>query len=147
MRKLVLVALALAPLLAFAGAPQHFTLAALFAPPAKSGANGAVAVTFTPLNADVHINENPAPRLKLDPEQKVLVDKQPPPPTRVEPYDPDKVRYLDLALPVIFPVAVAADAPKGPQSVKANIVYFYCSKAQGWCRRGATDVDVALTVR
>lgn len=147
MRKLAVVASALVPLLVFAAAPQHFTLAASFAPPAKAGANGAVAVTFTPLNTDVHINENPAPRLKLDPEQKVLVDKQPPAPARVEPFDPEKVRYIDLALPVTFAVSVAGDAPKGPQTVKANIVYFYCSKAQGWCRRGSTDVDVSLTVR
>lgn len=137
----------LAPLVASAGGPQHFTLVASYAPAAKSGANGAVAVVFSPLNADVHINESPAPRLKLDPDQKVLTDKQPPAPSRVEPFDPDKARYLDLALPVTFPASIAADAPKGPQTVKANVVYFYCSKAQGWCRRGATDVEIQLTVR
>lgn len=147
MRKAVLAALALAPLSTFAAAPEHFALAASYAPPAKAGGSGAIAVVFTPRATDVHINENPAPRLKLDPEQRVLVDKQPPAPSRVEPYDPAKVRYIDLALPVTFPVAVAADAPKGPQTVKATVIYFYCSKSQGWCRRGSTDVDVAVTVR
>jgi hypothetical protein len=127
--------------------PQHFTLTASYAPAAKAGGDGAIAVTFTPRDADVHINENPPARLKLDPEQKVLLDKQAPAPPRVEPFDPEKVRYIDLALPVVFPVAVAPGAPKGAQSVKATVVYFYCSKSQGWCRRGSTDVDVSVTVR
>jgi hypothetical protein len=147
MRKLALAALALAPLSALAAAPEHFSLAASYVPPSKAGANGTVAVLFTPKGDDVHINESPAPRLKLDPEQRVLVDRQPPAPARVEPYDPEKVRYIDLALPVTFPVGLAADAAKGLQTVKATVIYFYCSKSQGWCRRGSTAVDVAVTVR
>jgi hypothetical protein len=147
MRRIAVAALALAPLTAFSAPPEHFTLAASYVPPSKAGGSGTIAVTFSPKAADVHINENPAPRLKLDPEQKILVDKQLPAPARVEPYDPEKVRYIDLALPVTFPVVVAPDAPKGPQVVKASVVYFYCSKSQGWCRRGSTDVDVAVTVR
>ncbi|MFI5183066.1 MAG: hypothetical protein ACHQNV_01610 [Vicinamibacteria bacterium] len=127
--------------------PQHFTLSASYVPPARPTADGSIAVTFTARDADVHINENPPTRLRLDPEQKVLVDKQPPAPTRVEPFDPDKVRYIDLALPVLFPVSVAPGAPKGIQSVKATVVYFYCSKSQGWCRRGSTDIDVSVNVR
>jgi hypothetical protein len=134
----------LVPLSAFAAPLQHFTLAASFSPPPKPGGNGAVVVVFTPRDADVHINESPAPRLKLDPEQKVLIDKQPPAPSRVEPFDAEKVRYINLALPVTFPVTVAPGAPRGPQTVKANVVYFYCSKSQGWCRRGSTDVAVTV---
>jgi hypothetical protein len=126
--------------------PQHFTLTASYVPPAKAGGNGTVAVTFVARDAEVHINENPPVRLRLDPEQKILLDKQAPAPPRVEPFDPEKVRYIDLALPVVFPVAVAPGAPKGVQSVKATVVYFYCSKSQGWCRRGATDIDVPVTV-
>ena len=134
-------------LLAAPAGLQHFTLMASYTPAAKAGSDGAIAVTFTARDADVHINENPPARLKLDPEQKVLVDKQAPTPPRAEPFDPEKVRYIDLALPVVFPVALAPGAPKGPQSVKATVVYFYCSKSQGWCRRGSTDIDVPVTVR
>jgi hypothetical protein len=146
MRRLSLVVLVLAPVAAFAAGLQHFTLSASFVPPAKPGAVGAVAVTFTPKDADVHVNETPPPRLKLDPDQKVLVDKQPAPPARVEPFDPEKAKYLDLALPVTFPVAMTPGAPRGQQTVRANVVYFYCSKSQGWCRKGSTDVEVPVTV-
>ena len=64
--------------------PQHFDVAAAFEPPTKPGATGAIAVTFAPRDPDVHINEDPAPRLRLDLEQSALLDKQPPPPKTVD---------------------------------------------------------------
>jgi hypothetical protein len=103
-------------------------------------------VTFTAKDPDVHINEDPAPRLTLDPEQKVLVDKQPPRPARTGAVDPARARYLDLVLPVTFAVALAPGAPKGRQSVKATVNYFYCSKTQGWCRKGTTGIDVSVDI-
>jgi hypothetical protein len=105
-----------------------------------------VAVTFAPLDPDVHVNLEPAPRIKLDPAQRVLVDKQPPPPSRVATFDPETTRYLDPALPVYFPVALVAGAPKGSQSVKATVTYFYCSKREGWCRKGTAELNVPVSV-
>jgi hypothetical protein len=133
--------------LLLATGPQHFDLTAKFEPPARPGANGSIAVTFRGTDPDIHINETPAPRLRLGAEQAVLVDKQPPAPDKVQPYDPDTARYLDIALPVYFPVAVAAGAPKGAQTIPANVTYFYCSKRQGWCRKGTTEVAVTVDVR
>jgi hypothetical protein len=133
-------------LAAGAAGPQHFDLAAAFEPPAKPGTTGAIAVTFVPRDPDVHINEEPAPRLKLDLEQSAFIDKQPAPPKSVPTFDPDTARYLDLKKPVRFPVAFAPSAPKGPQGVKVNVVYFYCSQREGWCRRGTADLEVAVTV-
>jgi len=140
--------LVLAAVLAAApgGTSPYFTVAAVFAPPAKPGANAAIQLTFTGRDPDVKINEEPAARLKLDPEQSLLVDKQPPPGPSAPAFDPDKTRYLDLALPVSFPVAFAPGARKGPQTVKAAVTYFYCSKREGWCRKSTTDVEVPVTV-
>ena len=129
-----------------AAGPQHFTLSARFEPAAKAGAPAAIAVSFVPADPEVHINQEPPPRLKLDPTQNVLVDKQPPPPTRVVPYDPDTAKYLDTRLPVGFAVAWAPGAPKGPQLVRATVTYFYCSKREGWCRKGSTEVEIPVTV-
>jgi hypothetical protein len=134
------------PAAAFAAGPRHFIVTASFVPPAKAGSDGAIAVTFSPQDPEVYVNEEPAPRLKLDAAQSVLVDKQPPPPARVAAFDPETARYLAPKAPVRFPVALAPGATKGPQSVKATVTYFYCSKREGWCRKGATDVEVALTV-
>ena len=138
-------ALLLSPLLL--PGPQHFTLTAVFEPSAQAGHDAAVAVTFSGTDPLIHINEEPEPRLKLDPLQTVLVDKQKAPSGKGPEFDPDKARSLDLAQPVRFPVALSPTAPKGPQVVKATVVYFYCSKREGWCRRGSTEVEVPLTVR
>jgi len=127
-------------------APRHFDLVASFVPPGKPGASGAVAVTFRALDPDVRLNETPAPRLKLDLAQSVLVDRQTPAPSHVPDYDPLTARYLDLAKPVRFPVAFAPAAPRGVHTVKAAVVYFYCSMCEAWCRRGTSDIEVEVTV-
>jgi hypothetical protein len=144
---MALAALLLAPGLAFAAGPQHFELEASFVPPVKAGANGAVSVIFHPLTPDVELDESPQPRLKLALDQGVLLDKQPPPPKHVAPFDPETARFLDLALPVVFPVAIAPGAPKGTQPVTASVSYFYCSKTEHWCRKGTTAIEVKVPVR
>jgi hypothetical protein len=133
-------------LAALGAAPRHFEVAASFEPPKKAGAPAHVAVSFSPLDPDVHINEEPAPRLKLDISQAVLVDKQAPAPDKAAEWDPDNPRYLDLGRPVKFPVAIAPAAPRGGQTVKGTVVYFYCSSREGWCRRGMADVEVLVSV-
>ena len=138
--------LVLVPALLQAGVP-HFEVAAAFVPARRPGANAGVAVTFQPLDPDVRVNESPAPRLKLDLLQAVLVDRQPPAPGNVPDYDPCTARYLDLAKPVLFPVALAKGAPKGDQVVKGSVVFFYCSQRESWCRRGTAEIEIPVTVR
>jgi hypothetical protein len=130
---------------AFSQAGPHFNVSAAYVAPAK-GADGAVAVTFAALDPDVRVNEEPGPRLKLDPTQTVLVDKQKPAPSKGEAFDPEKAKYLDLSAPVLFAVGLSPDAPKGSQTVKATVTYFYCSKREGWCRKGTAPVDLSLDV-
>ncbi len=141
------VLLLLLPTIAVASALRHFEVMASFVPAKKAGANAKVAVTFQALDPDLRLNENPAPRLKLDLAQAVLVDKQPPAPARPPDYDPLVASYLDLSKPVLFPVAIAPTAPKGEQHVKATVVFFYCSQREAWCRRGTADVDIPVKVR
>jgi hypothetical protein len=134
--------------LAAAGLSSHaafFTLSVSYEPSSKPGANGAVVVVFTPRDEQVKLNQEPAPRLKLDETQKLLVDRQPPPAARVVPADPTAARYLDTAQPVRFPVALASGAPTGLHRIAATVTFFYCSKREGWCRKGSEPVE--LTVR
>ncbi len=134
-----------APLFA-ASSADYVTVVAAYTAPGRAGANGAITVMLTPKDTAVHVNEDPPPRLKLDAEQRVLVDKQPPPPSRVANADPDAAKYLDPRMPVSFPVALAPGAPKGVQTVKGNVVYFFCSKREGWCRRGSADIEVPVAI-
>ena len=133
-------------LLALAPGKEFFDLRATFVAPIKAGATPVIEVTFVSKDPDVHINEEPAPRLKLDVAQSVLVDKQPPLRPRTAPYDPSAARYLDLTRPIKFPVAFAPTAPKGAQTVGATLTFFYCSRREGWCRRGSVEVEVPVTV-
>jgi len=142
------LAVATSLLLAASGPPPstHVALSAEFVPPAKAGANAHVAVTLSPRDADVRVNEEPAPRLKLEADETVLADKQAAA-TRSPSFDPQNARYLDPALPVHFPVVVKPTAPRGKHTVKARVTYFYCSKREGWCRKGTDDVEFAVDVR
>jgi hypothetical protein len=133
-------------LLALAPGREFFDVRAAFVVPTKAGATPAIEVTFVSKDPEVHINEEPAPRLKLDVAQSVLVDKQPPLRVRTAPYDPSSARYLDLSRPLKFPVAFAPTAPKGAQTVGATLTFFYCSRREGWCRRGSVEVEVPVTV-
>jgi hypothetical protein len=146
MRRLVLLPLVLLAAAATAAPVRHFDLSVSFVAASKAGRDASVAVTFRPLDQDVRVNESPAPRLKLDLAQTVLVDRQPPA-TGVPDYDPLTARYLDLSKPVLFPVAVGPTAPRGEQLVKGAVVYFYCSKREAWCRRGTTEIEIPITVR
>ncbi len=143
MRRSVLP-LTLLPALAFGATIRHFDVVASLVPAKKGGV--AVAVTFQALDPDLRLNENPAPQLKLDALQAVLVDKQAPPSAGVPDYDPLKAKYLDLARPVLFPVAISPVAPKGEQQVKASVVFFYCSQREAWCRRGTADLLIPVSV-
>ena len=139
--------LALLPALVQAGPLRHFDVIAEFVAPRRAGGSGHVAVSFRALDPDVHVNESPAPRLKLDIAQAVLLDRQLPPPSHVPDYDPLTARYVDLSKPVLFPVAIAPAAPRGEQLVKASVVFFYCSQREAWCRRGTADVEIPVNVR
>jgi hypothetical protein len=140
---LLSVLVALAPQ-AGGAPPAHFSVSATFQAPARPGGLGAVLVTFAAKDPDVNINEEPAPRLKLDPAQKLLLDKQDPPPARVPVFDPENVRYLDTTFPASFPVAWAGKAPASSETLKADVVYFYCSKREGWCRKGTAPVEFTV---
>lgn len=146
MRKSAALAAVFVAGFAHAAGPQHFTLSASYAPPAKLASNGTIAISFVATDPEIHVNEAPAPRLRLDPAQTILVDKQALPPERVTPYDPATAKYLDLTLPLTFPVALAKGAPKGAQSVAAIVTYFYCSTREGWCRKGNTEIAVTVRV-
>jgi hypothetical protein len=143
-RKTLLVALIPAATLALPA--RHFEVTAAFSP-AEKHAGASVAVTFRALDPDLRVNETPAPRLKLDLAQAVLVDRQAPASTELPDYDPLAARYLDTAKPVLFPVTIAPKAPKGTHEVGGSVVFFYCSTREAWCRRGTADISIPVAVR
>src|SRR5262245_53398937 len=90
-----------------APAPSPVTVTASYVAAARPGADAHVVVSLVPRDPAVHVNEEPAPRLKLDPAQGVLADRQRPSPARrTGGGDPGTAKYLDAAVPVTFPVAL-----------------------------------------
>jgi len=127
------------------GTPEHVKVTASYLAPA-SGTEAAVVVQLTPVDPHVRVNEDPAPRLKLDAAQQVLEEKAVPRRAPAPAPAPGEARYLDPILPVSFPVKVNARAARGEHTVKATVTYFYCSKSEGWCRKGSEDVDVPVRI-
>lgn len=144
--RLAALTLVVLPAMAAGAALRHYDVVASFVP-AKKHAPARVSLSFQPLDPDLRLNESPAPQLRLDETQTVLVDKRPKASASVPDFDPSNARYLDVSHPVWFPVAIAPTAPKGEQQVRATVVFFYCSQREAWCRRGTADVLIPVTVR
>lgn len=140
------LAILLLPATLLAGGPTHFDVQASYVPPPKPNAQAAIAVFLTAKDPDVRVNEDPAPRLKLDPSQAVLVDK-PAGKSETPAADAGVPRYLDLSVPVRFPVSLGPSAVKGTHLVKGSLSFFYCSKREGWCRKGVSEVEIPVLVK
>ena len=54
--------------------------------------------------------------------------------------------FYEAGTPVTFAAALAAGAPKGEHEVKGTVTYFYCSKRDGWCRKGTSEVEIPVAV-
>jgi len=141
-----MVVLASLPAAAGAGSGDRVQVTAAYVAPARPGAPGAVSVTFETKDPDVHVNRDPAPRFKLDPDERVLVDKQPPPPRRGGSADVESAGFFEPGAAVAFAVAPAPGLAKGEHEAKGTVTYFYCSKRDGWCRKGTTEVEIPVTV-
>jgi hypothetical protein len=133
-------------LLESAPKPTHFDVTATFTP-ARGATSAEVAAQFVARDPDVKINEVPPPKLKLEAGPATVV-----PPVR--PAAPAKGgsaaaglgQYLDLTLPVTFPVTLATGTPRGSHDARGTVTYFYCSKREGWCRKGTTEVAFTIVV-
>ncbi len=122
---------------------EHVGLAATL----EHGAGGErdVVVRFMPLLPSVHVNAEPAPRLALDPEQRLLREspRTAPPATRLAfPHG----RYLDTRVGVRFPARVVPGAKAGRHTLRGTLTYFYCSVTEGWCRRAQDEVEIEASL-
>jgi hypothetical protein len=138
----------------FQGAPRptHFEITAAFNP-GRGAAPAEVAVQFVAKDPDVKINEVPAPRLKLEtgplavvPPVRPTAPAPAPAPAKAAPSAAGPGNYLDLTLPVTFPVTLAPATPRGSHEAKGAVTYFYCSKREGWCRKGVAEVSFPIVV-
>ena len=55
--------------------------------------------------------------------------------------------YLKAAGKVRQPIALLASAPKGRGEIRGALTYYYCSDAEGWCRKESMRFTVPVTVK
>jgi hypothetical protein len=142
-KRLLAACLALLPATVLAGANStDFSVGATFVAAKKKSAPASISILFKPASPDVRINAEPGPRLKLDPGQKVLTYTPPPGVMAPPSFDPAFAKYLDLSKPLSFDVTHVPGT--GKKWIDGSVVYFYCSKKEGWCKKGTSSFEVSV---
>lgn len=143
MKPVLLIALACLPA---ASGVSDVSVEASYEPAGRAGTPAAIVARLSPRSADLRVNALPAPRLRLD-SGGVLVDRQPAASAHVPVVEPEFARYLDTSQPLRFAVEPDPSAAPGTYSVPASLTFAYCSKTQGWCKKGKERIEVSVTIR
>ena len=107
----------------------------------KAGDKGEITVSFNLLNGYA-INRVPPISLKLESVPGVTLEKMEFTSTSEDPKSKDEY-YVDLP---ILKVPVSA-AKAGAYEIPGKLVYFFCSKTDGFCSRQVVDVKVPVVIR
>ncbi len=122
------------------GLPQVMTPDYKPAAPLAAGRKGSVIVSFN-LMKGYAINKTPPVSLKLTPVPGLKLDKTD---FVSDPNDPKSKDEYYVDLPTLKVPVTASKA--GRYEIPGKLVYFFCSKADGFCSRQVVDVKVPLTV-
>lgn len=103
------------------------------------GGRGTVEIRFVPAD-DIHINADPPLAVRLDASPLHLSGG------RLEVKTGGDESYVDTAVPVRHEVLIAPDAVAGRATLTGEVVYYYCSDLEGWCRRAAREFSLPVLV-
>jgi hypothetical protein len=105
-----------------------------------AGAGAEIRIAFSPKKG-YHVNAVPPMALKLDTAAPArLVD------TIIIPSD-TATGYLKSSLPVRQAFTLAKSAAAGRAVVRGVLTYYYCSDAEGWCRKENLPFTLPVTVK
>jgi hypothetical protein len=139
---------ALALLLGFVGPPaaagpsdtSFVAVEVRFEPSAVApGGRGTVEVRFVPAD-DIHINADPPVSVRLDASPLHI------PGGRLEVQTGGDGGSVDTGAPVRHEVLIAPNAVEGPATLTGEVIYYYCSDSEGWCRRAARAFSLPVLV-
>src|SRR5438105_3338729 len=123
------------------GLPQVLTPDYKPSTPIVAGKKGEVAVSFN-LTKGFAINRTPPVSLKLTAVPGVKLEKLE---FTSSPNDPKSKDEYYVDLPVLKVPFVAAKA--GKYEIPGKLIYFFCSKTDGFCSRQVIDVKVPVTAQ
>jgi hypothetical protein len=112
-----------------------------------AGESASVTVRLQPIEG-VRINRYPRIRLRLEAADGIssaaetsVGNDSPPAPDKME------ANYFDQVDPLSLDVVTLGGAPSGKHALSADLTYFYCVKASGFCAPKKTTVRIPLTIR
>ena len=120
--------------------PQVMTASFKTASPVKAGARTDVNVSFNVMKGYV-INRNPEISLTLSATPGLKLERME---FKSSPDDPKSKDEYYVDLPTLKVPVVAAKA--GRYEIPAKLVYYFCSKADGFCSKQTADVKIPLQV-
>lgn len=104
------------------------------------GASSEIRILFTPAKG-FHVNAVPAMALEFDSASPARADAG-----IVIPTD-TATGYLEATLPVRQPFTLPKRAGRGPATLEGTLIFYYCSDAEGWCRRERMRFVLPVVVR
>jgi hypothetical protein len=105
----------------------------------KPGQQSELRIEFTPIDG-IHVNVDPPIEITIQQKRTFLFSGKSTQPV-------DKMSgYLSTAEPVRQRFSVSKKTQPGKHLLKANIVYYFCSDDEGWCRKFTLPVELQLTV-
>ena len=112
-----------------------------------AGAESHVTLQLTPAPG-IKINKYPKIQLKVAAQDGLvgaaaaaIGNSEPPPPDQIE------GNYFKTVDPVELKLPIAASATPGKHDVAAQLVYYYCVAASGFCAPAKVPVSIPITVR
>ncbi len=123
------------------GLPQVLTPSFKPTAPLAAGKKGSVVVSFNLLQG-YEINRTPPVSLTLTAVPGLKLDKTD---FKSSPDDPKSKDEYYVDLPVLNVPVVASKA--GKYEIPGKLVYFFCSKSDGFCSRQVVDVKVPVSVQ
>jgi len=115
--------------------------------PAAAGSESVVTLELTPVEG-IKINKYPKVQFKVS-ELPGVVGAASASVGSAEPPPPDKIEgnYFKTVDPVELKVPISAKATSGKHEVPAQVIYYYCVAASGFCAPAKIPVTIPIVVR
>ena len=105
----------------------------------KSGETANLLIKFKPRKG-IHINSVPPVEIKLDTADAIISAGKPEIPAV------KKGDYFDVSKPIRQSFALSKNLKPGVIKLNGILTYFYCSEAEGWCRKFKHPFEFSIKI-
>lgn len=136
-------------LLPFAEADDILKIESSVSPKSLSGGQEGKVILKLTLQEGLTINPQPSFSIEFSPcegivfSKKTFTDSD----LGIEILEEMGEEYLNLKNPLEIPFTVSPDAAKGKHILEGKIIYFACSKEEGWCMKNSSKFTVTFSTQ